>query len=94
MTAGMAFEALNQTGDTERDLLVVLNDNEMSIDKNVGALSSYFSRKISEPRFVNLKKNLEHFFRSIPPYGATILACSLGPSRMWPSWMGPFSCMF
>jgi len=74
MTAGMAFEALNQTGHTERDLLVVLNDNEMSIDKNVGALSSYFSRKISEPRFVNLKKNLEHFFRSIPGVGENIFA--------------------
>ncbi|MFW6147499.1 MAG: 1-deoxy-D-xylulose-5-phosphate synthase [Thermodesulfobacteriota bacterium] len=72
MTAGMAFEALNQAGDTERDLVVVLNDNEMSIAKNVGALSSYFSRKISEPRFVNLKKNLESFFRSIPAVGDNI----------------------
>ncbi|NOQ95146.1 MAG: 1-deoxy-D-xylulose-5-phosphate synthase, partial [Desulfobacterales bacterium] len=74
MTAGMAFEALNQTGATERDLIVILNDNEMSIAKNVGALSSYFSRKISEPRFVNLKKNLEHFFRSIPGVGDNIFA--------------------
>jgi 1-deoxy-D-xylulose-5-phosphate synthase len=74
MTAGMAFEALNQAGHTERDLIVVLNDNEMSIAKNVGALSSYFSRKISEPRFVNLKKNLEHFFRSIPSIGDNIYA--------------------
>ncbi|MBW2309603.1 MAG: 1-deoxy-D-xylulose-5-phosphate synthase [Deltaproteobacteria bacterium] len=74
MTAGMAFEALNQAGHTERDLLVVLNDNEMSIAKNVGALSSYFSRKISEPRFVNLKKSLEAFFRSIPSIGDNIFA--------------------
>ncbi len=74
MTAGMAFEALNQTGHLDRDLIVVLNDNEMSIAKNVGALSSYFSRKISEPRFVNLKKSLENFFRSIPGVGENILA--------------------
>lgn len=74
MTAGMAFEALNQAGHTERDLVVVLNDNEMSIAKNVGALSSYFSRKISEPRFVSLKKNLESFFRSIPSIGDNIYA--------------------
>jgi len=74
MTAGMAFEALNQTGDTERDLIVVLNDNEMAIAKNVGALSSYISRKIYEPRFVNLKKNLENFFRSIPGVGDNIYA--------------------
>ena len=69
MTAGMAFEALNQTGHTEKDLIVVLNDNEMSIAKNVGALSSYVSRKISEPRFVNLKKRLEAFLRSVPGVG-------------------------
>jgi len=74
MTAGMAFEALNQAGHTEKDLIVVLNDNEMSISKNVGALSSYISRKISEPRFVSLKKNLENFFRSIPGVGENILA--------------------
>ena len=74
MTAGMAFEALNQTGHTERDLIVVLNDNEMSIAKNVGALSSYISRKIYEPRFVSLKKNLENFFRSIPGVGENIFA--------------------
>jgi len=74
MTAGMAFEALNQTGHLDRDLIVVLNDNEMSIAKNVGALSSYFSRKISEPRFVNLKKSLENFLRSIPGVGENILA--------------------
>jgi len=72
MTAGMAFEALNQTGHTEKDLIVVLNDNEMSIAKNVGALSSYVSRKISEPRFVNLKKSLENFFRSIPGIGKNV----------------------
>jgi 1-deoxy-D-xylulose-5-phosphate synthase len=74
MTAGMAFEALNQAGHTDRDLIVVLNDNEMSIAKNVGALSSYFSRKISEPRFINLKKSLEKFFRSIPGVGENIFS--------------------
>jgi len=52
----------------------VMNDNEMSIAKNVGALSSYVSRKISEPRFVNLKKSLEAFFRSIPAIGDNIFA--------------------
>jgi len=72
MTAGMAFEALNQAGHTEKDLIVVMNDNEMSIAKNVGALSSYVSRKISEPRFVNLKKRLETFLRSVPGVGENI----------------------
>lgn len=47
MTAGMAFEALNHAGDLEADLLVVLNDNNMSISPNVGALSNYLARILS-----------------------------------------------
>jgi 1-deoxy-D-xylulose-5-phosphate synthase len=73
MTTGMSFEALNQTGHTEKDLIVVLNDNEMSIAKNVGALSSYVSRKIYEPRLVNFKKRFEGVISSIPGLGDNIL---------------------
>src|SRR5690554_109483 len=47
MTAGMAFEALNHAGNTEADLLVVLNDNEMSISRNVGGMSNYLARLLS-----------------------------------------------
>ncbi len=73
MMAGMAFEALNQAGHTERDLIVVLNDNEMSISPNVGALSSFLSRKITGRRFVNFKRELENFIKSIPSVGEDIL---------------------
>jgi 1-deoxy-D-xylulose-5-phosphate synthase len=73
MTAGMSFEALNQAGHTEKDLVVVLNDNEMSISKNVGALSSYISRKISGPRLVNFKKSFESVISSIPGIGENII---------------------
>lgn len=73
MTAGMSFEALNQTGHTEKDLIVVLNDNEMSISKNVGALSSYISRKISGPRLINFKKSFESVISSIPGVGENII---------------------
>lgn len=73
MTTGMSFEALNQTGHTEKDLIVVLNDNEMSIAKNVGALSSFVSRKIYEPRLVNFKKRFETVISSIPGLGENIL---------------------
>ena len=48
MTAGLAFEALNHAGHLDKDLIVILNDNEMSISPNVGALSSFLSRKMSE----------------------------------------------
>ncbi len=47
MTAGMAFEALNHAGDQKADMLVVLNDNDMSISPNVGALNNYFTRLLS-----------------------------------------------
>ena len=73
MTAGMAFEGLNQAGHTEKDLIVVLNDNAMSIAPNVGAFSSFISRKMTGKRFVNLKKDLENFLKSLPGVGENIL---------------------
>lgn len=73
MTAGMAFEGLNQAGETEKDLIVVLNDNAMSIAPNVGAFSSFLSRKMTGKRFVSVKKELESFIRSLPGVGENIL---------------------
>ena len=73
MTAGMAFEGLNQAGETEKDLIVVLNDNAMSIAPNVGAFSSFLSRKMTGKRFVTVKKELESFIRSLPGVGENIL---------------------
>ena len=73
MTAGMAFEGLNQAGETERDLIVVLNDNAMSIAPNVGAFSSFLSRKMTGRRFVGLKRDLENFIKSFPGVGENIL---------------------
>ena len=66
MTGGMAFEGLNQAGDGEKDLIVVLNDNAMSISPNVGALSSFLSRKMTGRKVVHLKKGLEAFLKSLP----------------------------
>lgn len=73
MTAGLAYEGLNQSGETEKDLIVVLNDNAMSISPNVGAFSSFLSRKMTGKRFVNLRKDLENFIRSLPGVGENIL---------------------
>lgn len=73
MTGGMAFEGLNQAGETEKDLIVVLNDNAMSIGPNVGSFSSFISRKMTGKRFVNLKKDLENFIKSLPGVGENIL---------------------
>jgi 1-deoxy-D-xylulose-5-phosphate synthase len=73
LTAGMAFEGLNQSGHTEKDLIVVLNDNAMSISPNVGAFSSFLSRKMTGKRFVSFKKEIEVFLKSIPGVGEDIL---------------------
>jgi 1-deoxy-D-xylulose-5-phosphate synthase len=67
MTAGMAFEALNHAGHLkQKNLIVVLNDNEMSISPNVGALSSYLSRKLSTPMVRRLKGWAKEFLGSMP----------------------------
>ncbi|MBW2498586.1 MAG: 1-deoxy-D-xylulose-5-phosphate synthase [Deltaproteobacteria bacterium] len=67
MTAGMAFEALNHAGHlAEKNLIVVLNDNEMSIDPNVGALSSYLSRKLSAPLARRMKGWAREFLSGMP----------------------------
>jgi 1-deoxy-D-xylulose-5-phosphate synthase len=74
MTAGLAFEGLNQAGHNEKNLIVVLNDNAMSISPNVGAFSSFLSRKMTGRRFVNLRKDLENFIKSLPGVGENILS--------------------
>ncbi|OEU79271.1 MAG: 1-deoxy-D-xylulose-5-phosphate synthase [Desulfobulbaceae bacterium C00003063] len=58
MTAGMAFEGLNQAGHLEKNLIVILNDNEMSISPNVGAVSSFLSRKLSGKTMRRVKDHL------------------------------------
>jgi len=74
MTAGIAFEGLNNAGDLNKDLIVVLNDNGMSIAPNVGALSSFFSRKLTRPTMVFLKKQVENLLRSFPAIGEDLVA--------------------
>ncbi|MFZ7112071.1 MAG: 1-deoxy-D-xylulose-5-phosphate synthase [Desulfatiglandales bacterium] len=72
MTAGMAFEALNLTGHTEKDLIVILNDNAMSIAPNVGALSAFVSRKLTGRRVVQFRKEILDRLSSIPGVGDNI----------------------
>jgi len=69
LTGGLAYEGLNQAGDLRKDLIVVLNDNEMSIARNVGVLSSFLSRKLSAKHFVSLREELKEFLRSLPRVG-------------------------
>jgi 1-deoxy-D-xylulose-5-phosphate synthase len=67
MTAGLAFEGLNQTGDIDQDLIVILNDNEMSISPNVGALSSYLNRLMTGEFAYRFRKEIKKFLEGLPP---------------------------
>ena len=71
MTAGLAYEGLNQAGDKfkDRELIVILNDNDMSISRNVGALSSFLSRTLSGKRLQEARKEFGEFLRSLPKIG-------------------------
>lgn len=69
MTGGMAFEALNHLGQLQTDLIVILNDNEMSISKNVGALSRYLTRLKLSPRLRKIKTEVEELLHKVPRVG-------------------------
>lgn len=73
MTAGMAFEALNHAGDLKKNMIVVLNDNEMSISPNVGGLASYLTRLRTDPMYSRGKEELEQILRKIPSIGDRVL---------------------
>ncbi|RUM35326.1 MAG: 1-deoxy-D-xylulose-5-phosphate synthase [Desulfobulbus sp.] len=73
MTAGLAFEGLNHAGDLDKDLIVILNDNEMSISPNVGAMSSFLSRKLTSKTMRRLKDHVEERLKSLSSVGENIL---------------------
>lgn len=73
LTGGMAFEALNQAGHLKKNLIVILNDNEMSISKNVGAFSAFISRKMTGRYFRDLKKEMQGLIENIPAIGKDVL---------------------
>lgn len=67
MTAGMAFEGLNHAGSTENNILVILNDNDMSISNNVGALNNYLAKLLSGKIYGGIKKSGKAVFSKLPP---------------------------
>ncbi|MBE7010665.1 MAG: 1-deoxy-D-xylulose-5-phosphate synthase [Ruminococcaceae bacterium] len=69
LTGGMAFEALNDAGTYQKNFIVVLNDNEMSIAKNVGGLSKYLTKLRTRPLYNSFKSGLERSIRHIPYIG-------------------------
>lgn len=67
MTAGMAFEALNHAGDINKNMLIILNDNEMSISENVGALNNHFARMLSGSIYTGIREGSKRILKNIPP---------------------------
>ena len=67
ITAGMAFEALNHAGDVHKDMLVVLNDNEMSISENVGALNNHLARLMSGKLYTTIREGGKKVLAGLPP---------------------------
>jgi 1-deoxy-D-xylulose-5-phosphate synthase len=67
LSAGMAFEALNNAGDTHADILVILNDNDMSISHNVGAMSNYLARILSGKVFTSVREGSKTVLSTVPP---------------------------
>jgi 1-deoxy-D-xylulose-5-phosphate synthase len=69
IAAGMAFEALNWAGDRNKNLIIILNDNELCISPNVGAMSSYLNRVMTGHTVTKFKSELKSFLKSIPSIG-------------------------
>ena len=67
MTAGMAFEAMNHAGDIKKDMLVILNDNDMSISENVGALNNHLAKLLSGSIFTGFREGSKKLLNTIPP---------------------------
>jgi 1-deoxy-D-xylulose-5-phosphate synthase len=66
LSGGLAYEALNNAGHTKRDLLIILNDNEMSISPNVGAMSQYFNSIQTNPLYNRIRKQVEQATKNMP----------------------------
>lgn len=72
LTGGQAFEALNHAGDLGTHLIVIVNDNEMSIAKNVGAMSEYLSKMRTAPTYTKVKRDIEFLLKRIPAIGDSV----------------------
>lgn len=72
LTGGMAFEALNDAGYNKTNMTVILNDNQMSISRNVGSLAAYLSKMRTDPVYSKFKKDLDFILKKIPVVGADV----------------------
>ena len=72
MTGGLAYEALNNAARKGKKFIIILNDNQMSISKNVGAMSSYLSQLRSAPKYIAVKKDISDILNAVPVVGSKV----------------------
>ncbi len=89
MTAGMAFEGLNQAGAMDKRLIVILNDNEMSISNNVGALSLFLSRNLSKSWAMRFKRDVGVVLKAIPRIGYDMFGYAKRTEQSFKSFFTP-----
>ncbi|HEY5594638.1 MAG TPA: 1-deoxy-D-xylulose-5-phosphate synthase [Nitrospiria bacterium] len=89
MTAGMVYEGLNQAGASKKDFIVILNDNEMSISKNVGAISAYLSRIITGQFYTKVKEETKHLLKTIPRIGEPMIKAAHKVEESAKGFIGP-----
>jgi 1-deoxy-D-xylulose-5-phosphate synthase len=89
MTAGLAYEGFNQAGDIKKDLIVILNDNDMSIAPNVGALSSLLSRTFSAKYLQDFRQEIKDFLKSLPKIGGDIYQLAKRSKESFKSFITP-----
>ncbi|MHB8844844.1 MAG: 1-deoxy-D-xylulose-5-phosphate synthase [Nitrospirota bacterium] len=89
ISAGLAFEGLNQAGHLKKNLIVILNDNEMSISPNVGALSSYLNRMMTGNFYTKLKLETKQFLQNIPRVGESMFNIAKKAEESLKGFMAP-----
>ena len=88
LTGGMAYEALNQAGHLDKNLIVIFNDNEMSIAPNVGALSAFLSRRLTGRTYVNFKARFQNALKRLPS-GEDVIAWAKRGEEAFKSFFTP-----
>lgn len=74
LTGGMAYEGLNQAGHLKKNLIVVLNDNGMSISENVGAITQFLTKRVSSDTYIKARKELKHLLEILSDHGVSLLS--------------------
>ena len=89
LTCGMAYEALNNAGHTDRDIIVILNDNEMSISPNVGAINKYLTRVVTNPIYNRVRDEVKHIMNRTGAIGDVMQSVALKMEEMGKTLLTP-----